>query len=1051
MSDDYEITLAVLGPVALSGELLPDTMACRLIQALAMVAPLPISTERLTRVMWNDDRPTTWGSSFRSHVASARKILADEKLDFSIQSNDGNFRLAGDFDRIDAVIFRRLIQQSDHERDLATKHKSLERALQFWRGEPAGLSEDSAAILGVDTLKRLARYAERTVLKARIADGHGMQVALELVGRFRGTPSSDYLAELLGEALLANESLEEAADVLASHRIELQKAGLEPGPAIQGLTHRLVSTWARKALVQATDGRQRRWEGANEVALVARTHMVRMGRESGFQIVLVQGEAGIGKSTLLTECATIESKTGIVLFSQAQENAIPFQSIQDLFAPWQAFLATARVSPDDLFLGVVDQEDVGPITIIIDDAHLLDLASVKLLQRAIGRGFARNVTLYLAARPNEGAPHVRRFMADLSNGVSTAKIELDPFTVEELTEFVRMRKPLLRGAEIRTLTNRLFELSAGMPLLSELLLAADFNFDEAREGLESHLEAEIDQLRPDHRSVLGTAALLGSRFDATSVAEAAGVTIAAVFDAMDAGYRAGLTGKRQGTTGRFRHELTRASLIAALGAQRRAVVSMQIAEVLEKREADLAVVAQHRAKSLVDATDPAAVRSLLEVAKQLASDLRWDDLERLLRLIEEAVVLQPWLGDAGSRFDCSFLYAQALQATGDWRVARQCFSAAFDLAREAGDIERMSAVAFESFGSNQPLDGDSQRLNWLRTVYELSPQWSESSIRAAAEHVYLDSLDTFSEFGRASVPMLLQTIESDAPDRVKGFAFHGLLAFDIGGADLARRRHLTEIALPLRERFEPEAAATVLLVSCAVSLQLGRLDMAQRRIDECRELSALRGRAGDKWIVHVSLATFAEWVGDHEEADRHVQIALDIAQQHDLPDGLASWLVFKVARAMRTDDWSLFLPSVPPLDDHFGEHPLDQLCLGLCVDAVSGQNDYPLDALTTAIDRLEFADRSVVWLPLLVAVCVAASRRGTPLDHVAADRCLTLLRPYEGTVLMTPFLASACFGPADRLLASLAAAATDGESAQQWNRSSERLCEQAGLSGWAHE
>jgi DNA-binding SARP family transcriptional activator len=1043
VTDGSSIDLVVLGPICLAGQLLPDTMAVRVLQAVALVAPLSITTAQLSQVIWTDELPSTWKSSLRTHVAMARKLLKSVLVNVTIEGDEGVYRLQGDLGRVDVVRFKRILHDNRSEPDSNARQERLREAHRLWRGGPHWLSEDSLGLLRADVLFRQAQQVEVMLQRQRIADGNVASVVTDLFDRFREEPSIEWVAELLVEAQLASGMLHDAAEVLANHRTEVERTGLETGPGIQLLAQRLVSSCVREALLSA-DRNPRSGESGRLLASVQRKELESIGKTNydGARILLVEGPAGIGKSTYLSDVARNLSATSHVLFGRAQDNMYPLQPIDDLLLPWRSYLAGSRIPIHELFLGLFDQPELGSIVVCIDDAHLLDLATVKLLRRTIDRGLARNVVLCLSARPAEGSPHVRRFLADVSTLTITKRVSLKPFTFDELTEFVRLRRPTLRVAEARMLAQRLLELSAGMPLLSELLLGADLSLDEAREDLATYLEAEIDELRPDHRRLLGIAALWGLQFDARGVAETAGVTIAVVFDAMEAGFRAALLEKRSGTQGRFRHELTKASLIASMGTRQKATLNSQIAEVLERRGGDVAVAAEHRARALVDATDGSSVRLLLNIARDLVAALRWDAAERLLRSIDEALQLQPWLAADDIRFDCTFLYAQAIQAGGDWRSARARFVEAFELARVVGDIDRMASVALVSYGSNQPLDGDAERLSWLRTVYDLSEPMSEVAIRAAADHVYLDSLNEFSEFGRALLKVLSEVLESDCSVRTKGFAFHGLLAVDVGDAEIERRQRLIERAFPNLESFEPEASATVLLIACAVNLQIGNLNESQGCLAKFRILSALRGRAGDRWIVHSSLATFAEWVGDTEEADRQLQTALHVAEQHDLPDALVSWLVFQVGRAMRTGDWTM-LPPTPPPDDQFSDHPLDQLCLGLCLDAVSAHHAYSVDALHVALDRLQDADRSVVWLPLFVAVCVASTRQ-----PAAAARCVELLRPYEGTVLMTPFLASACFGPADRLLASLALAMGKTEDATQWSQSSARLCVEAGLSGW---
>jgi DNA-binding CsgD family transcriptional regulator len=320
----------------------------------------------------------------------------------------------------------------------------------------------------------------------------------------------------------------------------------------------------------------------------------------GPRILLITGEAGIGKTTLLGHCRDIAGKLGLTVLSCSPVEAempLAFAGLCDLFdhvperlldllpgpqrrAARQAILrAEPSVGPVDqrtismAALGLLRRlADVHPVILILDDLQWLDPPSARALSFALRR--LRHEPVGLISTVRTGWPGRSEPLAPAWAGEDTVtRLEVGPLSLGAMREFLLVRTGL---SPARPQLLRLHEASGGNPLLA-LELAARAN-DTIPPGLYSSADAStamrqlvLDRasgLSPGARDILLVCSLVAGLPHHVICAAARDTTTAYVD--LDEGIQAGLL-VLAGQDALFAHPLMRSVVLeTARSADRRA-------------------------------------------------------------------------------------------------------------------------------------------------------------------------------------------------------------------------------------------------------------------------------------------------------------------------------------------------------------------------------------------------------------------------------------------------------------------------------------------------
>jgi DNA-binding CsgD family transcriptional regulator len=388
-----------------------------------------------------------------------------------------------------------------------------------------------------------------------------------------------------------------------------------------------------------------------EPQLAALDEYAAEARRGEGRLVLVSGEAGVGKSALLEECE--RRHTGTAWSWGACDGLFtprPLGPLLDIATQLGGtLLATTDrgSSREEIFQALLTGLAASPASVLVfEDVHWADEATLDLLRFAGKRIRTLPVLLLATYRDDEVAPGhpLRRCLARLSTERSIRRVDV----------------PRLTPAGVRTLAegsglapDELHHLTSGNPFfLTEVLRDPGTRLPaSAREAV----LGRVDGLSRPARRALDVAALLGARVDLALLDAVAAPTPEAGAERVDTGLLVA-----DGPGLRFRHEITRRTVEDSLPPHRSSPLHGRILALLRARDADDDARLAYHAEGASDAVAAQAHATLAahraatlgahrEAAAQYERALRWagagDDRTRALLLdglATEYGVLDRW-------------------------------------------------------------------------------------------------------------------------------------------------------------------------------------------------------------------------------------------------------------------------------------------------------------------------------------------------------------------------------------------------------------------------
>jgi DNA-binding NarL/FixJ family response regulator len=356
------------------------------------------------------------------------------------------------------------------------------------------------------------------------------------------------------------------------------------------------------------------------------------------RLLIVRGEAGIGKTRLLTELREqAAAQRFVVLDGRATEleRDLPLVPIIDAITPrLPAADLLGPLGPQQLGLlaellpglapapsvrssgaerwrlhralgALLERIAAGrPLVLVIDDLHWADPATQELLEHLVRRPPADSLLIAVGARPGPAAE--RLLSAQRSGGaIGLVAIDLGPLP--------RTAAEALLSALPDDDRDRAFVQSGGNPLLLGELARAG-RPGAVPEGIVAAIRAEAAALPQDAQALLRAAAVVGDPFAFDLAARIAELDGPAAYGALTAIVECTLVRPTADPRRfRFRHPVVRTAVYAGFGAGERLAAHATAAAELTRIGAHVTARAQHLAHAAATG-DVAGARTLREAA-----------------------------------------------------------------------------------------------------------------------------------------------------------------------------------------------------------------------------------------------------------------------------------------------------------------------------------------------------------------------------------------------------------------------------------------------------
>ena len=433
------------------------------------------------------------------------------------------------------------------------------------------------------------------------------------------------LARVLAQAPLAEDVLQaylrssylagQPAEALTTFRKFKKQLNEELGLAPLAETEALAATVERSETLEPA-GIQK----TPEVPLTVLRPPVMIGRSrekaelsnSAVRLLVVSGEAGVGKSRFLSELAPdalwVRCREGLthVPYFPLTEAVKALETLPDLgayhndLASLMPELATGELPSQDsetakgrrleAFARILESQENA---IVFDDLQWADSATLEVFVFMAHRASRK---LYAAVRSNERSEPLKEVLDGLRSVMSFKELELSPLSQENISELLASISP--ETGEAKAFSSWLSAKSGGNPFFLLETIRALFEAEVLSEGtagwyssldrvtnayaelalppgVAALVERRVKGLSQAARRVLDVATVLAEGITPQLSSGVTGLSIWAASDALAELESQGLI-----TGGRFSHDLARQALYRALPESRRRFLHGQIADAL---------------------------------------------------------------------------------------------------------------------------------------------------------------------------------------------------------------------------------------------------------------------------------------------------------------------------------------------------------------------------------------------------------------------------------------------------------------------------------------
>ena len=788
----------------------------------------------------------------------------------------------------------------------------------------------------------------------------------------------------------------------------------------------------------------------------------------GGSLVLVSGEAGIGKTALLYRMAELAGAAGTpVLAGRAVvDEGAP------AFWPWLRVLAQGRdvgLSPVLLDLGdgpaaqarfvavertaraLVAAAAPAGLLVTLDDVHWADDATLQLLRHVCAELPGSRLLLAVAARDMSR-------LGAVSSLPITRTLALAPLTVTEVGAYVRsvvgggVDPSWLEYVNHATRGNPLFVRELVRALVAEGRFSGPVAALPVPVSLRPLTGARLDTVSDGCRWLLGGCSVLGDEFDVTLLASMANRDVDRADDevaqwlteAVAAGVL--VDGPEAPNVLRFAHPLVRQARYDALTRpdriwwHRRAAATLEASPGLAGRAGE---VARHRIRAAQDAESCRAAVLACQVAAGAA--VRCLDHADAAHWYRRAVELATSAGLGGAEH-AELLLGLAEAEYVDVQVGqaiRHCITAA-DLGDELGrvDLTARAALVVRGIGGEQPnlvvaelcararkLLGEQDSSLHARVLAQQAMALAEANEEApdaeALPAAHALSRRAMAMAERSGDPTALVDA-MHALENLAGGPDAGAVLLELG----ARLRRLG--AVPER----PEAALWAYLWRIDGSLHIGAVAEADAEVAGLAGLVQRLGWPVARWHLLRAQAARATLAGRFVEAEQAMADAKLVADRCEDPSMYGQYFAHTLDIRRKTGRFDGDEPDVTTVAEK-NPRPI-VLAISAQYRLAAGDTDTAHALFARLAPALDTLPVNIRW-PAIIAI---AGELAVAFDDPdTATQCYRWLLPYENVYLASSFTYRGAFA---RPLGILAGAAGDYEAADRHLQTAEAMEQRVG-------
>lgn len=772
--------------------------------------------------------------------------------------------------------------------------------------------------------------------------------------------------------------------------------------------------------------------------------------EGDRSVVLLAGPAGFGKSSLAAGFAAAELLgTGTLLAGRCDEFATssyePFiEALQHLVHHLPIGLLTEHASifgevltvlvpelgprlgvefvdaelddssVDRLFAAVVDllgrASRTRPLFLLIEDLHWASEATVRLLRHIVRDASLSHLMIVATVRADDLRRKTAPIVADLQRESGVERLEMRPFSVDDVIELIPSMVDGIRGARLADLATRIVDDTGGTPFFVREVIrhlrevSPDGRLPDPGRGEPLPLPDTVidvvhrraDHLGSEARSVLELAAIIGAEFDLRVLAAVSDQSEDDVADIVDAAEAAQLIVPGTASldeTYRFAHDLFRTALSATFGTARRRRIHSRVADAIVEFVGLSGSTAANVLRHLVAAARPHTLELALQAADLAAeaATARFAYPDAVTHHETALTISREWAAtDEELHADREIALGNALNRAGRITDAREYFWTGAQLARANGRRDLLCSAALGYGGELPTTPPPDPRADELLAAVLADPD-VPTAARARAASRLAEWRHTTSSLAERlllcdeAVALARSIDDPHVLGRVlvsRARALHGPAAvttnLDIG----TEVRVIGEATASDDLRFH---AASIISTA---AMELGDLDRSSLETDAAADLGKVLRHFAYTRSALMSHAMLANAAGDWEVADRNVARLTELLQanQH-LQSGLIQSAIV-LPRLWLQGESALIHSMVASMNG------LDFVGMAAGYAAEAGQLDDARRHLHEfgAVERIEELSNYNFW-----HLCLALSTASAALaDRELATTLHAIIEPYAG-------------------------------------------------------